>query len=76
MNDDKFVSQISDAEALGDLGEAHLEVDTSVSPRILPCRQVSLALQEEVKCELDNLVKRRVDTCGRTNEMGKPNGYS
>ena len=33
-------------------------MDPNVSPRALPCRKVPVALQDEVKRELNNLVKR------------------
>ena len=60
VNDDTFISQVSGIEPLGDLGEAKLDVDPNVSPRALPCRKVPIALQDEVKRDLDNLVKRGV----------------
>ena len=43
-----------------DLGFASLTVDPNVSPKILPSRKIPLALQDQVKAELDTLVQRNV----------------
>ena len=55
VSEDNFISSVSQCE-LGNLGEASLAVDPTVPPKVLPCRKVPIALQEEVKAELDNLV--------------------
>lgn len=55
---DRFIGKVAEAKPLGDLGEVHLEVDPSVKPRVLPCRNIPIALKDEVKTEIDNLVKR------------------
>ena len=47
---------------LGDLGEAHLHIDTSKKPRQLPCRRVPFALQAKVKAQISDLVERGVLT--------------
>ena len=60
MTVNKFIAQVGGANILGDLGEASLEVDLEIPPKALPCRKVPIALQDEVKRELDNLVERGV----------------
>ena len=57
INDGNFVAQVtSNANLLGNLGESKLHVNPDVPPRTLPCRKLPIALQEDVKQELDRLV--------------------
>ena len=61
INDGNFIAHIStDANQLGSLGETQLHVDPNVPPRALPCRKLPLALQENVKEELNHLVEAGV----------------
>ncbi|CAB3995988.1 Hypothetical predicted protein [Paramuricea clavata] len=61
INDANFIAHIStDANQLGSLGETQLHVDPYVPPRTLPCRKLPLALQENVKEELNHLVEAGV----------------
>ena len=58
INDDNFIAQVSsDTNLLGNLGEAQLHVNPEVPPTALPCRKLPLALQEDVKQELERLVE-------------------
>ena len=50
-----FMANVSSTE-LGDLGVTHLTVDEAVTPKALPSRTIPLALQADVKEELDRLV--------------------
>ena len=43
---------------LGELGEATLTTDPEIPAKALPCRNIPMALQDDVKQELDRLVKR------------------
>ena len=56
---DAFVANVSSA-GLGDLGVTSLTVDETIAPKALPCRTLPLALQTEVKEELDRLVSMGV----------------
>ncbi|CAB3984641.1 Hypothetical predicted protein, partial [Paramuricea clavata] len=61
INDGNFITHIStDANQLGSFGETQLHVDPNVPPRALPCRKLPLALQENVKEELNHLVEAGV----------------
>jgi hypothetical protein len=59
VNDEKFIAKV-DTQKLGDLGEATLTVDPDVQPKVLPCRKVPIAIQSDVKKELDRLVLKDV----------------
>lgn len=59
INDEKFIAIVGSKE-LGDLGEATLKVDPEVTPKTLPCRKLPIALQDDVKCEIDHLVERGI----------------
>jgi len=52
INKGHFISQITTLQ-IGDLDEATLRIDESLSPKLLPYRKVPLALQDAVKEELD-----------------------
>jgi hypothetical protein len=58
VNTDRFVAKVKSGEKyeLGDLGEAHLRTSPKVNPRIPPCRNIPVALKDDVKTELDGLV--------------------
>ena len=60
VNDNCFIANLDTTSDLGDLGTLNLEVVEDVRPKILPSRKISLGLQDIVKQELDNLVKRNV----------------
>lgn len=61
VHEEKFVSKVeSGGNNLGDLGEAQLVVNTSIPPRVLPCRKIPIALEEEAHNEIKDLVKRGV----------------
>jgi len=46
--------------SLGDLGEAKLRINPDARPRVLPCRRIPIALQEEVRQQVNELVERGV----------------
>ena len=52
-----FISQIT-APQLGHLGEATLRIDENAQPKVLPCRNITLAIEDTVKKELDRLVEK------------------
>ena len=49
VNFDKFVSKVTKAGDLGDLGEVSLVVDPNVVPKKLPARNIPLALEKRGK---------------------------
>ncbi|KAL9961978.1 hypothetical protein ACROYT_G031027 [Oculina patagonica] len=59
INEECFISQIRTPQ-LGDLEEATLRIDESAQPKVLPCRKISLAIENAVKEELDRLVEKDV----------------
>ncbi|PFX14758.1 Retrovirus-related Pol polyprotein [Stylophora pistillata] len=57
INVNNFIAQVtSNGNLLGNLGESELHVDPDIPPRALPCHKLPIALQEDVKQELDRLV--------------------
>ena len=65
INEKVFIAQVTshtidETEPLGDQGMTSLEINENIQPRILPCRKIPLAIQTDVKQELDKLVKRGV----------------
>lgn len=62
INDGQFIANVSSnaADGLGDLGLAHLRVDPTIKPRVLPCRRLPFAIQGKVKSEIDKLVERGI----------------
>ena len=60
MNTDKFISKVTIAGTTGDLGEVHLKIDKDATPKVLPCRNVPLEVKDQVKQEIDTLVKRGI----------------
>ncbi|PFX12101.1 Retrovirus-related Pol polyprotein [Stylophora pistillata] len=59
INCNAFISKVC-TPPLGDLGMASLRVNESVSPKVLPCRKVPLAIENDVKQELDRPVSKGV----------------
>lgn len=59
INCNAFISKVS-TPPLGDLGVASLRVNESVPPKVLPCRKVPLAIENDVKQELNRLVRKGV----------------
>ncbi|KAK7107438.1 hypothetical protein V1264_015748 [Littorina saxatilis] len=59
VNRGAFIASVT-ADTLGDLGEASLRVDPQAKPKVLPCRRIPLALQEEVHQQINKLVERGV----------------
>ena len=57
INKECFISQIK-APQLGDLGEGTLRIDENAHTKVLPCRKISLAIEESVKEELDGLLEK------------------
>ena len=54
-----FIASVTN-ETLGDLGEATLRINPDARPRVLPCRRIPIALQEEVHQHVDELVETGV----------------
>lgn len=59
VNRNSFIASVS-ADSLGDLGEATLRVDPQAQPKVLPCRRIPIALQDEVHQQINKLVERGV----------------
>ncbi|XP_060077956.1 uncharacterized protein LOC132557483 [Ylistrum balloti] len=59
INNSKIIAAVNQQQ-LGDLGEASLKVNPEIPAKALPCRKIPIALQDEVKRELDSLVARNV----------------
>ena len=57
---DKNIAKLEINKPLGNLGLAKLELDPNAKPKILPCRNIPLALKDPVKIEIDNLIKRGI----------------
>ena len=60
INVDKFISKLKVGDTLGDLGESSLVVNNDIPPRVLPCRRIPIAIKDEVHCEIDKLVDRKI----------------
>ena len=54
---DQNIAKIDVNEPLGNLEVAKLEIDPQVKPKILPCRNISLSPNYEVKAEIDRSVR-------------------
>ena len=59
INKHAFIASVT-KESLGDLGEAKLRINPDARPRVLSCRRIPIALQEEVRQHVDELVERGV----------------
>ena len=56
INDEDFIAKVTKAGSqLGSLGQTKLYVDPQFPPKALPCRKLPIALQEDVKKELNHL---------------------
>ena len=61
INKENLIADVTSyTSQLGNLGEAKLHVNSNVTPRVLPCRNLPFALQEDIKNELDRQVEIRV----------------
>ena len=61
VNNANFIANLStDKAQFGDLGEVTLSVNPNIPPRALPSRNLPLALQSDVKQELNRLVETGV----------------
>lgn len=63
VNTQIFVGKVSSSESnpgLGDLGLAKLTLKPDAKPRVLPCRRIPFAIQDEVKQQIDQLVHRGI----------------
>ena len=63
INRSAFIGEVTGpatGPALGDLGEAKLTLRPGARPRVLPCRRIPFALQDEVRQQVDQLVERGV----------------
>ena len=66
VNTHAFIGKVSGPDissGLGDLGEAKLTLGPDVKPRVLPCRRIPFAIQDEVRQQIDQLVERGVLVC-------------
>jgi len=59
INNQKFIAAVQ-TQQLGDLGEATLKVDPESPAKTLPCRKIPIAIQDDVKREIDSLVEREI----------------
>ena len=59
INKHAFIASVT-KESLGDLGEAKLRINPDARPRVLSCRRIPIALQEEVRQQVNELVERGV----------------
>ncbi|PFX13898.1 Retrovirus-related Pol polyprotein [Stylophora pistillata] len=57
INEECFISLIN-IPRLGDLGAATLQIDKNVQLKVLPCRNIPLAIENAMKEELDQLVEK------------------
>ena len=52
INKHAFIASVT-KESLGDLGEAKLRIIPDARLRVLPCRRITIALQEEVRQQVN-----------------------
>ena len=84
VNDQRFIARVETEiqSDLGDLGVTHLYTDPNVKPKTLPCRRIPVALVDQVKQEIETLLKRGVliaveqptDWVSQMAVVKKPNG--
>ena len=60
VNAQCFIVRIASSDDLGNLGVASLCVDRCVRPKVLPCRNIPIAIRQKVKATLDDLAHRKV----------------
>ena len=60
VNAQCFIAKIVSDDDLGNLGVTSLCVDRSVRPKVLPCRNIPIAIRQNVKNTLDDLERRKV----------------
>ena len=60
VNAESFIAKITANDDLGNLGVVSLHIDHSVRPKVLPSRNIPIALRQTVKTKLDQLVQRKV----------------
>ena len=58
VNSEKFIGKV--VRDLGDLGAATLKLTPSATPKALPARNIPLAIRDQVKEEINNLVDRGI----------------
>lgn len=59
INEECFISHIN-APQLGDPGEATLRINENAQPKVLPRRKIPLAIEDDVKKELNRLIEKGV----------------
>ena len=84
VNKDNFIAKLETTQdpPIGDLGEAKLKVDPTVTPTVLPSRRIPHALKDKVKEELEELLSRGIlekvdeptDWVSQMVTVTKPNG--
>lgn len=80
INKENIIFAVEDQA--GALGTAHLTIDPSVNPKILPCRNIPLALKPKVEKKLQSFTKRGIlkvvdeptDWVSQMTIVEKPNG--
>jgi len=60
VNDNSVIACVRGSSDLGDLGSASLNIDRSITPRVLPCRRIPVALADKVKTELSAFVDKGI----------------
>ena len=82
VNAESFIAKIATNDDLGNLGVVSLHVDPYIRPKVLPSRNIPIALRQTVKAKLDELVHRKVispvheptDWVSQMAIVKKPNG--
>ena len=82
MKDNRVIACVRDSSDLGELGSASLKIYPSITPKVLPCLRISIALADRVKPELSALVDKGIiapvdEPTDWVNQMAvveKPNG--
>ena len=59
INKHAFIVSVTKG-SLGDLGKAKLRINPDARPKVLPCRRITIALQQEVRQLVNELVERGV----------------
>ena len=82
VNAESFIAKIAANDDLGKLGVVSLHVDPYIRPKVLPSRNIPIALRQTVKAKLDELGHRKVispvheptDWVSQMAIVKKPNG--